>query len=166
MSLGVHFALDAATEARLLSAADRRDDHAVLALIEEIEETWQERLTCHHARSWDPVHRCLTDGKLAYASGTYPLGAAILGGRQLMAGEQDFTISYVSAGQVRDVAGALEVIEENWFRERYYALAQTDYYGPVDEEDLNLTWADFEDTREFYRKAAEAGLSVIFTVDA
>jgi hypothetical protein len=166
MSLGVHFALDSATETRVLALAEAGNDEALLELLAEIEETWHERRTCHHDKAWDALHRTLTDGKLEYANGTYPLGAAVLGGRQLIAGEREYTISYLSASQVRDVTEALDVIEEDWFRQRYFALGETDYYGPVDEDDLDYTWADFSDTREFFARSAEAGLAVIFTVDA
>lgn len=164
MSLGVHFALDPATETRLLAAVG--DDDAVLALVEEIEESWDERMTCQHDKAWDALHRCLTDGNLEYANGTYPLRAVVLGGRQLLLGEQDYTISYVSAGQVREVAEALDVIEENWLRQRYATLSNTSYYGPVDEDDFDDTWSDLQDTREFFDRAAATGRAVIFTVDA
>lgn len=164
MSLGVHFALDPATEARLLGVAG--DDDAVLALVEEIEENWDDAMTCQHDKAWDALHRCLTDGSLEYANGSYPLRAAVLGGRQLLVGERDYTIAYVSAEQVRDVAEALDVIEEDWLRRRYDTLADTSYYGPVDEDDFDYTWSDLQDTREFFANAAAAGRAVIFTVDA
>jgi hypothetical protein len=164
MALGIHFALDPATEKQMLAAVG--DDKAVLALVEHIEETWSDRLTCHHEQTWDPLHRCLGNGTLEYDSGGYPLGAAVLGGRQLIQGERDYTVSYLTGDQVREVAQALDIIEEEWFRQRYYRLHETDYHGPVDEEDLDQTWADFEDTREFFDRAAEANHAVIFTLDA
>jgi hypothetical protein len=164
MSLGVHFALDPVTAARLLAAAG--DDDAVLEVVEEIEESWDEGLTCQHDKAWDALHRCLTDGNLEYANGSYPLRAAVLGGRQLLVGEREYTVSFVSAEQVREVAEALGVIEEDWFRQRYATLADTSYYGPVNEDDFDSTWSDLHDTREFFASAAAAGRSTIFTVDA
>ena len=91
--------------------------------------------------------------------------AAVLGGRQLVE-EAEYTVSYVSAEQVRDVAEALSVIEEHWLRGRYDTLGDTDYAGPVDEDDFEYTWECLEDVREFFAMAAEAGRAVIFTVDA
>jgi hypothetical protein len=67
---------------------------------------------------------------------------------------------------VRDVAEALSVIEEDWLRRRYATLGDTDYTGPVDEDDFEYTWDALEDIREFFAVAAEAGRAVIFTVDA
>ena len=163
MSLGVHFALSTQDEARLLAAAG--DDDAVIGIVEQIEEGSFPGPHCDSDKAWDALHRCLTDGKLEYANGSYPLRAAVLGGRQLVE-DAEYTVSYVSAGQVRDVAEALSVIEEDWLRRRYDTLGDTDYAGPMDEDDFEYTWDALEDIREFFAVAAEAGQAVIFTVDA
>jgi hypothetical protein len=163
VSLGVHFALSTQDEARLLAAAG--DDDAVIGIVEQIEEGSFPGPHCDSDKAWDALHRCLTDGKLEYANGSYPLRAAILGGRQLVE-DAEYTVSYVSAGQVRDVAEALSVIEEDWLRRRYDTLGDTDYAGPMDEDDFEYTWDALEDIREFFAVAAEAGQAVIFTVDA
>jgi hypothetical protein len=163
VTLGVHFALSTSDEARLLAAAG--SDDAVLEIVEEIEENSYDKLHCDTDKSWDAMHRCLTDGKLEYGNGSYPLRAAVLGGRQLVE-EAEYTVSYVSADQVREVAEALSVIEEPWFRQRYETLRETDYVGPVDDDDFEYTWENLEDVREFFAEAAEAGRAVIFTVDA
>jgi hypothetical protein len=163
VSLGVHFALSTQDEARLLAAVG--DDDAVLEIVEEIEENSYTALHCDSDKAWDALHRCLTDGKLEYANGTYPLRAAVLGGRQLIE-DAEYTVSYVSAAQVPDVADALSVIEPDWLRRRYDMLSDTDYVGPVDEDDFDYTWDTLEDLREFFAQAAEAGQAVIFTVDA
>ena len=163
MSLGVHFALSTQDEARLLAAAG--DDDAVIGIVEQIEEGSFPGPHCDSDKAWDALHRCLTDGKLEYAGGSYPLRAAILGGRQLVE-DAEYTVSYVSADQVRDVAEALSVIEEDWLRRRYDTLGDTDYAGPMDEDDFEYTWDALEDMREFFAVAAEAGQAVIFTVDA
>ena len=163
MSLGVHFALSTQDEARLLAAAG--DDDAVIGIVEQIEEVSFPGPHCDSDKAWDALHRCLTDGKLEYANGSYPLRAAILGGRQLVE-DAEYTVSYVSADQVRDVAEALSVIEEDWLRRRYDTLGDTDYAGPMDEDDFEYTWDALEDIREFFAVAAEAGQAVIFTVDA
>jgi len=163
VSLGVHFALSTQDEARLLAAAG--DDDAVIGIVEQIEEGSFPGPHCDSDKAWDALHRCLTDGKLEYANGSYPLRAAILGGRQLVE-DAEYTVSYVSADQVRDVAEALSVIEEDWLRRRYDTLGDTDYAGPMDEDDFEYTWDALEDIREFFAVAAEAGQAVIFTVDA
>ncbi|WP_328457642.1 YfbM family protein [Streptomyces sp. NBC_00386] len=62
MSLGVHFAIDAKTADRLLAAAD---DDEVAALVEEIEEEGIGVGHCDTDKTWDAIHRSLTDGYLA-----------------------------------------------------------------------------------------------------
>jgi hypothetical protein len=158
VSLGVHFALSTEDETRLLSAAG--DDDAVVEIVEEIESDLQ----CD-TDAWEALHRCLTDGRLEYANGNYPLRAAVLGGRQLVE-DAEFTVSYVAADQVREVAEALSVIEPDWLRRRYDMLGDTDYAGPISEDDFEDTWDGLEDVRDFFAEAAEAGLAVVFTVDA
>lgn len=163
MSLGVHFALTVEEEAGLLAAVG--DDTAVMDLVEQIEERCDTAHLCESDKAWDAIHRCLTDGRLEYANGTYPLNVTVLGGRQLIEGE-DYTVSYATAGQVRDIAAELAVIEEPWLRRRYDALAGTDYAGPHDEDDFDDTWSGLQDLQEFFASAAGAGRAVIFTVDA
>lgn len=162
MSLGVHFALTEADQARLLSA---KTDEDVLAIVEELEEATTPADQCHTDKAWDPIHRALTDGRLEYANGTFPLNAAILGGHQLI-DELDYTVSYVAADQVPEVAEALDTIEEEWFRTRYFAIDDPDYVTEISEEDFGYAWDNLQDVRDFFHTTAQAGKAVIFTVDA
>jgi len=159
-SLGVHFALDAEVERRLLGAVG--DDDAIMELIEEIEEG-QATPHCDTDKAWEAIHRCLTDGQMAFDNGSYPLNACILGGRQLHEGE-DYIVSYLTVGQVADVARALAPIDQAALAERYAAIDAEDYWnhGP---EDLEYTWENFVDVVDFFRDCAAAGRAVIFTVD-
>ncbi len=163
MTLGVHFALTAADEARLLAAAG--DDDTVLAIIDEIEERAIEGMSCDTDKAWDAIHRCLTDGRLEYANGDYPLNAAVLGGRQLVEAELD-TVSYVRVDQVRDVAAALDDLGEEWLRARYEAIDPLEYGPEYGEDDFDYTWDSLQDLREFYAGAAAAGRAVVFTVSS
>jgi hypothetical protein len=160
---GVHFALAAEAERRLLAAAAEGDD-SVIELIEEIEEEWERPYLVETDKAWDAIHRCLSDGSLDLGGGAYPLSHAILGGRQLYDGE-DYFVCYVPADQVRDVAGALEPLDEAWLRERYLTLDPDDYGQPIDDEDFVYTWANLRDLADFFVLAAGAGRAVIFTVD-
>jgi hypothetical protein len=87
----------------------------------------------------------------------------VLGGRQLLVGEREYTARTSRPSRVREVAEALGVIEEKWFRQCYATLAYTSYYGPVVEDDFDSTWSDLHATREFFANAAAAGRSTIFT---
>jgi hypothetical protein len=71
----------------------------------------------------------------------------------------------VEAGQVKDVAAALQPIDEPWLRQRYFTLLRPgDYDGEIGEDDFGYTWENFRDVRDLYRKAASKSRAVIFTV--
>ena len=95
MSLGVHFAIDEQTAARLLAASD---DAEIAELIEEIEEEMVGVDHCDSDKAWDAIHRCLTDGLLGFDNGTYPLNAMILGGRQVREAD-DYIVSPLTPKQ-------------------------------------------------------------------
>lgn len=159
--LGVHFAIDGATAARLLAA---EDDEDVASIIEEIEETWDRRFLFDTDKAWDALHRCLSDGTLDPDSGSYPLSHVVLGGVSLYEGE-DYVVALVTADQVPEVAAALAPIDRAWLRERYDSLEFPDYQGVRGDEDFEYTWGNVQGLDGFFRTAAEAGRAVIFTVD-
>ena len=160
---GVHFAVPPAQEKLLLAAKSGRK---LMRLVEEIEEAWERPFVCETDKAWDAIHRCLTDGSLLYVSGEYPLNHCICGGRQLFRG-REYTVSYVSAPQVKDVASALSKINNAWMRKRYDQLDPEEYDDvELGDEDFEYTWENFLDVRRFYKKAAEADRAVIFTVAA
>lgn len=159
--LGVHFAIDAATAQRLLAADD---DDELSALIEEIEMELLDIDSCGTDKAWDAIHRCLTDGYLEYANGTYPLNAVILGGRQLYEGD-DYIVSLLTPAQVNDVATALVEVDRDTMWTSYQHIDPDDYGINYGLGDFDYTWANFADLLSFFRRAAEAGKHVIFTVD-
>lgn len=159
---GVHFAVAPAQEKALLAA---KSDRKLMELVEEIEEAWEEPFICETDKAWDAIHRCLTDGTLLFVSGEYPLNHCICGGRQLFRG-RDYTVSYVSTPQVKDVAKAMPKITKAWMRQRYDALDPEEYNEvEMGNEDVDYTWENFRELRRFFRKAAEVGRAVIFTAD-
>jgi hypothetical protein len=160
---GVHFAVTPAQEKLLLAA---KSDRKLMGLVEEIEDAWEKPFVCETDKAWDAIHRCLTDGSLLYVSGEYPLNHCICGGRQLFRG-REYTVSYVSAPQVKDVASALAKITKAWMRKRYDQLDPEEYDEvEVGDEDFEYTWENFLDVRRFYKTAADACRAVIFTVAA
>ncbi len=82
-----------------------------------------------------------------------------------MQNEDDYIISFVDKEKVKAVAGALDTFTETYFREKYDAIDASDYGMELSDEDFEYTWENFQDLRAFYRKAASADRSVIFTVD-
>jgi len=159
--LGVLFALTDADSQRLLAAGD---NDAVMTIIEEIEEKWDEEWLTQTDKAWDALHRCLSNGTVFYDEGEYPLNRAVLGGKHLYDGD-DYVVAYVAPNEVKDVAAALAPLTEKDLRARYDAIDGDDYNGEHGEEDFKATWAHFLGVREFYKKSALAGRSVVFTVD-
>jgi hypothetical protein len=159
--LGVLFALTDDDAQRLLAAGD---GDGVMTVVEEIEEKWDEAWLAQTDKSWDAIHRCLSNGTRYHDEGEYPLNRAILGGKLLYSGE-DYVVAYVAPHEVKDVAAALAPLTEQELRKRYDAIDPDDYDGQHGEEDFKFTWANFLAVREFYKKAAAAGRSVVFTVD-
>lgn len=164
---GVYFALTDEDTKKLL---DAKDDDAVMQVIQEdIEERWDKDWLCEVDKSWDAMHRCLTNGSLN-CKGTDPLEKCVLGGKQLHKGNQ-YIVSFLSPEDVAAISQALEKINKEWFRKKYFGLKKkflcfdTSDYSPISEEDFEYTWDYFEETREFYKKTASAKRSSIFTVD-
>ena len=159
--LGVLFALTEADAQRLLAAGD---NDAVMTIIEEIEEKWDEAWLVQTDKAWDALHRSLSNGTIFYDEGEYPLNRTLLGGKHLYDSE-DYVVAYVAPQEVKDVAAALSPLTEKDLRTRYDAIDVDDYNGVHGEEDFKDTWGHFLALREFYKKAAAEGRSVVFTVD-
>jgi hypothetical protein len=114
-----------------------------MELVAEIEEAWEDPFVVETDKAWDTIHRCLTDGSLLYISGEYPLNHCICGGRQLIRG-RDYTVTFVSAPQVKDVAAALAKITRAWTRKRYDQIDPEEYDEvEMGDEDFGYTWENF-----------------------
>ncbi|MCX4808486.1 YfbM family protein [Streptomyces sp. NBC_01214] len=157
---GVLFALDALEAERILAC---RGDDEVIAVVEEVEEGWDRDHLFELDKSWDALHRCFTDGDLAFENGEYPLSHVILGGRLLHEG--DYIVCYVAADQVREVAVALEPLDEQWLSNRFVTLTFDSYQGVGDAEDIAYTQGFLPGLKNFYRTAAQNGRAAVFTVD-
>ena len=159
--LGVHFAPSPEEGERLLAAGDNA---AVLSVIEELEEKWDEGWLAESDKAWEAMHRSLSNGTIYYDEGEYPLNRTVLGGKHLYDGD-DYIVSYVAPNEVKDVAAALSALTEAAFRARYDAIDPDEYDGAHGEEDFKVTWSHFQGVRDLYRKAAAAGRAVVFTSD-
>jgi len=163
--LGVHFALteEQATKLRSFESDGERLDF----LLEEIESYFFEEAPEFKAesdKSWDAMHRALTDGELSYTNGSYPLNHVVLGGEVLYF-EDDYIMSLKTPAQVTDVANALGQVSEEKFRELYFKIKPESYGCDVDEDDFQYTLGWFEDQAAFWQRAASEGRYVLFTAD-
>lgn len=163
--LGVHFALtiEEAQYLRSLNDEQQRVFH-VTEVIEEHYLSEEPELAAESDKSWDAMHRALADGQLTYEGGVYPLNHTVLAGEQLYTGT-DYIMSLKTPNQVCDIAAALSGVTESDFRRRYDAIDAQDYGCPTSDEDFSYTWENFQDVRDFYARAAEAGRFVLFTAD-
>ena len=163
--LGVHFAISADDVQKLKSISDEQErlDH----LKEEIEEFYFDetpQFVAESDKAWDAMHRTLSDGKLSWDGGTYPLNHAVLGG-ELLYTDSDYIMSLKSPDQVREIAAALASIDESQFRARYFAIDAADYGFDLSEEDFGYTWEWFQNVRELFSRAASEQRYVLFTAD-
>jgi len=162
---GVLFALTQDQAEKLRSLDD--DDSRLEYLQEEIAEHYFENEPERKAetdKSWDAIHRCLTDGKLEYNNGTYPLNHTILGGELLYSGD-DYIMSLKTPEQVKDIAKALYNVEEIEFKRNYNKINAKEYGPNFGDEDCNYTWDWFNDLKPFWEKASSEGRFVIFLAD-
>ncbi len=163
--LGVHFALSAEEAATLRSLPDdeSRLNH-LQVVIEEVYFASHREYLAESDKSWDAMHRALSDGRLTWTGGEYPLNHVVLAGESLYS-KTDWIISLKSPGQVRDIAAALPAITEADFRRRYFAIDERDYDCALDEGDFQYTWGWFQGVRDLYVKAARTGRCVLFSAD-
>ncbi|MEK6238417.1 MAG: YfbM family protein [Planctomycetales bacterium] len=158
---GVLFALDDPRQDRL---SDARGDAEVMTVIESIEEEWDRDWLFETDKGWDAIHRCLTDGRLEWDNGEFPLKLCILGGYHLLEGDH-YVVSVTPDDQVPAVAEALKPITRERLRAMYDCIEDDDYHPGTSEEDFDYAWSMFEGMPEFWERAANAGRAVVFTVD-
>jgi hypothetical protein len=114
-------------------------------------------------KSWDAMHRVMTDGTLENVSHPYPYSHVILGGDSMYSAP-DYIMVLKTPAEVQDIAGAVQNIDEPAFRKLYSDIDQADY-PDFSEEDLEYTWEYFDDAKTFWQRAADESRHVLFTVD-
>lgn len=163
---GVFFAIDDLTSKKLLKLQGTARVDFVLSEIEDIYFDNKPEATCETDKAWDAMHRSLTDGNLYWENGEYPLNHLVLGGMVLYGandGEDDFVIVCKDKAQVQDVAKALKDYTDADFKKGYAQIDMEDYEYQLGFEDLEyaLTW--FHKVKDFWQKAADSNLNIIFT---
>ena len=163
--LGIHFALTEKEFADLsaLDGEQARLEH-LQGVIEEHYTGEEPQYVAESEKAWDAMHRVLSDGEIDWEGGTYPLNHTVLAGESLYA-DDDYIMSLKSPQQVRDIAAALPAITDAEFRRRYFAIDPDSYGVELSEGDFDYTWEWFQEIRNFYARAAEAGRFVLFTAD-
>jgi len=158
---GVHFALSSSQYRSVCACSS--DTELVELIQEDIEDSWDEEWLCETDKSWDAIHRSLTDGKLEWSNGSFPLNAAILGGKQLHQSD-NYIMSLVTANEVNEVSKALTNVDKSLLKVGYEKIVQSDYDGEIGSEDFEYTWDYFEALVAFYAKASKSERAVLFSV--
>jgi hypothetical protein len=158
---GVFFAI---TPEQAHALQEASDDDSLIELVQEIEDAWDDDNLAECDKAWDAMHRLLTDGTLEFGNGPEPLCHCVLGPAQLHEGD-DYNVSLVSPEKVRAIAQALAAFTEDAFAERYRTIVPRDYALEYGDDDRAYTWEYFQGVRDLYRKAAERGRFMLFTVD-
>lgn len=120
-------------------------------------------------KAWDGIHRVLTrqdrniENLVIPGPEHGPLGLVILGGKQLMADEEDYIMRLVEAEQVAGIVEALNGIEQKAFSALYDEHCR-DVWPEYDDEGLEYCWDYFEMVRDFYRGQLGNGRAVVFAV--
>jgi hypothetical protein len=163
--LGVHFALTDSEVKKIKSMDDEQD--RLEYLTEEIEEQYLEgdkEFAGESDKAWDAMHRALSDGELTWDGGKYPCNHVVLGG-ELLYTDDDYIMSLKNPSQVRDIFNAIEKIDIDDFRNKYFKIDPEDYGFELTEEDFEYTWDWFQNVRQLYKRAADNNRFVLFTAD-
>lgn len=161
--LGVLFALTEADVNTLKSYTN--DDDLLDYFQEELEEQYfneQPELTAQMDKSWDAMHRLLSDGALSYKTGPEPLRLVVIGGEQIYF-KDNYIMSLKTPAQVKAIASAIADISKEFFKQRYGKMDQKKYEYPKSDEDFEYAWAYFGDVVALYNKAAAENRYVLFT---
>ena len=164
--LGVLFAVEfpVVSKLRRLPADERVD-----LISEEIEQVWFDEFperTFELDKSWDAMHRLMTDGTLSYG-GKDKYALVILGGELIypVEDEDDYIITAKSPMQVKEIYQALRSLTDEEIRKRYFAIPDEEYGELKSEDDFEYTLEYLRDSIQFWRNACENDLWVLFTAN-
>lgn len=176
--LAVLFALNDQEVKNLLAIErNKRSDY----MHEEIEEKFFDdfpEYLCELDKSWDAMHRMLTDGKLDFENKVPPLCNVIFGGEFIYGlmrqpsgdvvvseGEEDEYMILKTPEQVDEIVKVLPKRTKEECRECYYMIDSEDYGMEPDEEDFEYTWEYLQESLDFWKTASKESRYVLFTVD-
>ena len=159
---GFHIALSREHAKRLFAI---KDDASLLQFLEELKnlpEMKKSGRILDSGSAWDAIHRCLTEGELDPAAGEFPLNHAVLGGKQLHRGAES-TAVLIRPDMTRFITDALEELDQDEIRKKFFALNPQSYQGPIDEKHFMQIWIKLQDLKVFFQAATENLEAVVFT---
>jgi hypothetical protein len=112
---------------------------------------------------WDPIHRCLAEGKLDPEAGDFPLNHFVLGGKRLYRGP-GFHAVLIRPDIVPHVADLGRDFKRSDFHDRYFALDPADFGRSPCEREFDRIWGVFRQVQQLFDDAAADRAAVLFTV--
>lgn len=165
--LGVLFAVPEEVVGHIRSLPMRERPGYISEELEDLYfEDYPER-TAELDKSWDAIHRALTDGSLCFDCKDYPLGGVILGGELLYFDGREYDDYIITAKpplMVAELAKELEKLTAKQFKRGYDQIDDT-YPDELSKEDMEYSWEYLQDAIPFFRFASQHGLWVLFTAD-
>ncbi len=159
---GYHIALSREHAKRVFGS---KDDPSLVGLIEELKNDKALRANSQVLevkRTWDAIHRCLTEGTLDPEGGDFPLNHVILGGKKIHHGD-DYVAAVIRPDMVTFIAEALREVKEPEFRKCFFALGDQGYDQPINEKEYSYVWHAVQEIRTFFEFCDEERFAVMFT---
>lgn len=114
--------------------------------------------------TWDPIHRCLTDGTLEPEGGEFPLNHCILGGRRLHKGP-GFEAVLIRPDIVPHVAESMHHMKRQDLHGKYFSIDAANYGQAPSEQEFDKVWLMLQQIRKLFEDAAMDRCAVLFTVE-
>lgn len=159
---GVLFALSPVEEAQLLARREAKVRAVWVATV--LEENWDRDWLLEMGMVWPAVHYCL-HGAHAYPMPGAPAEAKAVFGGDAIGVSGLFSIDYKSHALTKAIASGLSKMRDEALWARAGLIERKEYEGPKGEAVQAAVVHAVHALKDFYRKAAEAGRAVIFTVD-
>lgn len=160
---GVLFALNTAEERQLLAFPEARSRVSWVANV--VEERWEEDWLHAMEERWFPVHFCLHGSVEVPLDGSPAEAKAVRGGMALGV-PNVYSMDYKDPELVRRIAVALSRIRDDAVWARAGLVERKDYSGPRLANLQVVVVDEVHALAGFYKRASDAGRSVIFTVNA
>lgn len=162
VGLGYHFALSRENAKRIFAAKGGEEIGALIAEFHGSKEMKANSQILPLKRTWDAIHRCLTEGELDPAGGDFPMNHVILGGKVIHNGD-DYIAVVIRPDMLTFITEALHDLKEPEFRAKFFALGAKGYDQPLTDKEYALVWNALQEINGFFAYCEEERVAVLFT---
>lgn len=166
---GGYFAITPEQRAKLMALTTGADRAAYL------DEQFDDEFFQDLDKAWYTIHRTLTnyppdydglDDDIDAQYGTYPLKLAIFGGQELnIDDDRGWILRLIEPDQIADLVQAIEELDEETLKKKYWATSSEEILPEYGEEDLEYTLGYLEGARDFLKRMVGTSRTVIFLAD-